>query len=187
MKWYAFFSQTGSEIVDLSHALQRVPTLIVSNNFEEKIKFNPKIRKLGSTVMQGDHSILMNYCRNQTLTNKDDILITLHGYLRILPADICNKYEIYNGHPAPIHLYPELKGKDKQEDLYKYKDRYERIGCIIHRVTPDLDEGDIIVSIDEINTLTSLEDSYLKAKPLSLKSWEIFFNVHLPNKMFNRQ
>jgi len=187
MKWVVFFSQTGSEIVELSKSLGRKPDLIVTNNFEEKNKFHPGIRELGVTIMSAKHDMLVNYFRNQTVYNVSQTLISLHGYLRVLPADICEKYEIYNGHPAPIHLYPELKGKDKQEDLYKYKDRYERIGCIIHRVIPDLDEGEIIVSVDEINTLTSLEDSYLKAKPLSLKSWEIFFHDHLPNKMFNRQ
>lgn len=185
MTWIAFFSQTGSEIVRLTKVLNKKPDLIVTNNFDTDTH-HPELR-MGVTIMSSSHDNLMNYFRKQVVYEASTCLITLHGYLRIIPADICSKYEIYNGHPAPIHLYPELKGKDKQEDLYKYKDRYERIGCIIHKVTPDLDEGDIIISLDEINTLTSLEDSYLKIKPLSLKSWEIFFNDHLPNKMFNRQ
>jgi hypothetical protein len=39
MNWVAFFSQTGSEIVELSKSIKRKPDLIVTNNFEEKIKF----------------------------------------------------------------------------------------------------------------------------------------------------
>ena len=43
-------------------------------------------------------------------------LITLHGYLRIIPENICKQCKhIYNGHPGLINMYPELKGKDPQE------------------------------------------------------------------------
>ena len=38
MKWIVFFSQTGSEIVELSKSIGRKPDLLVTNNFEEKIK-----------------------------------------------------------------------------------------------------------------------------------------------------
>jgi len=175
MKWYAFFSQTGSEIVDISHAIQRVPDLIVSNNFEEKIKFNPKIRKLGPTIMQGDHSILMNYCRNQTLTNKDDILITLHGYLRILPSDLCDLYEIYNGHPAAIGMYPELKGKDPQ--IRTWEGKYPSIGSVVHRVTAGVDEGEIISTVFATTKATSLEELYGILRQTSLQSWVDFLKM----------
>lgn len=183
MTWIAFFSQTGSEIVELAKSLDRKPTLLVTNNFEEKIKYHPDIRNLNISIMYAKHDMIMNYFRNQKIYNISDTFITLHGYLRVLPSDICGMYKIFNGHPAPVHLYPELKGKDKQEDLYKYKEKYDKIGCVVHRVTENLDEGNIIVSVDEPNTLLSVEDSYIKAKPLSLKSWEMFFNNHLVDNM----
>ena len=50
MNWIAFFSQTGSEIVELSKQLGRKPDLVVTNNFEEKVKFHPGIRELGVTI-----------------------------------------------------------------------------------------------------------------------------------------
>ena len=175
MKWYAFFSQTGSEIVDLSHALKRVPDLIVSNNFEEKIKFNPKIRKLGSTVMQGEHDLIMTYCRNQTLLEPEDAIITLHGYLRILPADICTKYEIYNGHPAAIGMYPELKGKDPQ--IRTWAGRYTNTGSVVHRVTAGVDEGEIISTVFATTKATSLEELYGILRQTSLQSWIDFLKM----------
>ena len=36
MKWVAFFSQTGSEIVNISRALDKWPDLIVTNNQDDK-------------------------------------------------------------------------------------------------------------------------------------------------------
>ena len=110
MKWVAFFSQTGSEIVNLTNALGRKPDLIVTNNFEDKIPYHEGVRKLDVTIQSGRHDILMTYFRNQAIYKPEELLITLHGYLRIIPADICEKYTIFNGHPGAIDLYPELKG-----------------------------------------------------------------------------
>ena len=109
MLWVAFFSQTGSEIVELSKSIRRKPDLLVTNNFEEKIKFHPGIRDLGVTILSAKHDLLMNYVRNQGVYNVPQTLISLHGYLRILPADICEKYEIYNGHPGPSFLLALLR------------------------------------------------------------------------------
>ena len=128
MNWVAFFSQTGSEIVELSKSIRRKPDLLVTNNFEEKIKFHPGIRELGVTIMSAKHDMLMNYFRNQVVYNVPETLISLHGYLRILPADICERYEVYNGHPGAIDLFPELKGKDPQEKVWLDNEKYNIIG-----------------------------------------------------------
>lgn len=181
MKWVALFSQSGSEIYNIATRLGRAPDTIITNNVD-MVTWHPGLTRLASVIVYGSHKKLMD----MFAFIDDKTLVTLHGYLRILPEDIVNKYEVINGHPAPIHLYPELKGKDKQEDLYKYKERYERIGCVIHRAAAEVDTGEILVAIDEPNTLNSIEESYLKLKELSLKSWEIFFNDHLSNTMSSK-
>lgn len=169
MKWIAFFSQTGSEIVAISKALGRKPDLLVTNNFEEKIKFHPGLREMGVTIQTAKHDLLMNYFRNQSVINPDLTLITLHGYLRIIPEDICNKYDILNGHPGFITQYPELKGKDPQ--VRTWEGKYPIIGSVVHKVTPGVDEGDVISSVCYTNRSESLDEVYGKLKQSSLESW----------------
>lgn len=169
MNWVAFFSQTGSEIVELSKALGRKPDLIVTNNFEEKIKFHPELRKLDVTIQSARHDMLMDYFRKQVIFNPDSTLITLHGYLRIIPEDICNQYEILNGHPGLITSYPELKGKDPQ--VRAWEGKYLNIGSVVHKVTPGVDEGEVISVVAYTNRCASLEEMYGKLKQCSLESW----------------
>ena len=179
MNWIAFFSQTGSEIVELSKSIGRKPDLLVTNNFEEKIKFHPGVRDLGVTIMSAKHDMLMNYFRNQVVYNVPQTLISLHGYLRILPADLCEKYEIYNGHPGAIGLYPELKGKDPQEKVWQDNDRYTIIGSVVHKVTAGVDEGEIVSKVTVPNLVKSLDEMYGTLKQTSLQSWIKFMEDKL--------
>lgn len=169
MKWVALFSQTGSEIVELSKALGRKPDLLVTNNFEEKIKFSSGIRPLGVTIQSARHDMLMDYLRRQSLMAPEQTLITLHGYLRIIPEDICTKYNMLNGHPGLITQYPELKGKDPQ--VRAWEGKYPIIGSVVHKVTPGVDEGEILNSVAYTNRCESLEEMYGKLKQCSLESW----------------
>jgi len=158
MKWIAFFSQTGSEIIELSKKLNRKPDLIITNNFEEKIKFHPEIRELGVTIMSAKHDIIMNYFRNQVIYNVPQTLISLHGYLRILPADICEKYEIYNGHP----------------EVWQENEKYNIIGSVVHKCTAELDDGDVLKSVYVRNRNYTKEDLYASLKMTSLSAWNFF-------------
>ena len=174
MNWVTFFSQTGSEIVELSKSIGRKPDLLVTNNFEDKIKFHPGIRELGVTIMSAKHDMIMNYFRNQVVYNVPQTLISLHGYLRILPADICEKYEVYNGHPGAITLFPELKGKDPQEKVWQDNDKYNIIGSVGHKCTAELDDGDVLKSVYVRNRNYTREDLYASLKMTSLSAWNFF-------------
>lgn len=174
MKWVAFFSQTGSEIVELSKKLNRKPDLVVTNNFEEKIKFHPGVRELGVTIMSAKHDIIMDYFRNQKVLDVSKVIISLHGYLRVLPADICEQYEIYNGHPGAIDLYPELKGKDPQEKVWQDNDKYTIIGSVVHRCTAELDGGDVLKTVHVRNRNYSKDELYSSLKMTSLSAWDFF-------------
>ena len=179
MNWIAFFSQTGSEIVELSKSIGRKPDLLVTNNFEDKIKFHPGVRDLGVTIMSAKHNMLMDYFRNQVIYNVPQTLISLHGYLRILPADLCEKYEIYNGHPGAIDLYSELKGKDPQARAWENCERYSRIGSVVHKVTAGVDEGEIVSEVTVPNLVKSLDEMYGTLKQTSLQSWIKFMEHRL--------
>ena len=174
MIWIAFFSQTGSEIVELSKSIGRKPDLLVTNNFEDKIKFHPGIRELGVTIMSARHDMVMNYFRHQVVYNVSQTLISLHGYLRILPADICEKYEIYNGHPGAIDLYPELKGKDPQMKVWQDNTKYSIIGSVVHKCTAELDGGEVLKAVHLRNRNSTVEELFSSLKMTSLSAWNFF-------------
>ena len=163
MKWYALFSHTGSEIGRLSDALGREPDCVLTNNpNDDQID-----GMLDHTFMT--HNEIESFLKQNV---QPDDLVTLHGYMRILSSDVCQlDTTILNGHPAPIHLYPELKGMDQQEELYFAKDAYPYMGTVIHKVSAELDSGDILYHNDAPNTIQSVSDAYDKLKTMSFKLW----------------
>lgn len=170
MKWVALFSQTGSEIVELSKRLQLKPDLILTNN-NSYTGVKPEINKVAPTIY-GSHNQLMKYLVEPGNLDPDDTIITLHGYLRILPAEVCEMFKVYNGHPGAIDLYPELKGKDPQ--VRAWNGNYRTIGSVVHKVTPEVDEGEILVKQHLTNNCKSLDEMYSTLKSLSLQSWQQF-------------
>lgn len=140
-KWIAFFSQTGSEIVSIAKHTGIWPDLIVTNERPNSL------RKIHRDIK--DSSRLVTIPNKPTLEELEEVLeyftaplITLHGWLRIMPPKLCKKYNIYNGHPGLITVYPELKGKDPQIKAFKAK--HEVMGCVLHKVTAGVDEGKVI-------------------------------------------
>ena len=138
--WIAFFSQTGSEIVDIIDKLGKHPSQIITNHRPNDIrKINEKLPYYAEVSNKPDLKQLEFVCGLF-----ENPIITLHGWLRIMPPEICNKYEIYNGHPGLITKYPELKGKDPQ--MRAWEGNYNTVGSVLHRVTEGVDEGEIISS-----------------------------------------
>ena len=117
------------------------------------------------------HEDLMTFLRTN-YSNPKDVLITLHGYLRIIPSDVCERFEIYNGHPGYITAYPELKGKDPQIRAGEAGHRW--VGCVIHKVTAGVDEGPIEDQTGVPNTASSLDELYSLLKKKSLYLWVKF-------------
>jgi len=139
--WIALFSRTGSEIVEISNQLGQWPDLIITNktdlsNVVEILTYRSdfQIRQIPNNPTVRDYHKFFH----------KSALITLNGYLRIIPAEICDSYEIYNGHPGLITKYPVLKGRDPQQkafDLY-----LPTSGSVIHRATREVDSGKVIAS-----------------------------------------
>lgn len=173
--WYVFISQTGSEVKSISELCCIKPKMIISNNLG-------KISKDVLSWIQKEKITLYSLPSKPSISDYKNIkipkdsLITLHGYLRLLPKEFCLEYEnIYNGHPALINVYPELKGLNKQEDIFYHKEKYPLCGSVIHKVTPELDAGEIVIFEQTENTCNSLDEAYLLLRQTSLKTWRKFF------------
>lgn len=164
-KWITFFSQTGAEIADLSESIGRWPDLIITNKRPDHLRtIDPRIIEYGYTEVPN----------KPTVDDLDDVLqdnaiITLHGWLRIMPSVICDKYLIYNGHPGLITKYPELKGKDPQ--VRAFEGKYPVAGAVIHKVTAGVDEGRVIMQEYFNATQLDLDGLFRILRDRSLYMW----------------
>lgn len=162
----ALFSQTGSEIANIAKNLNKWPDLIITNNRpadkrQIHIDIRDRVTVVENKPTTETYKNLFNKFKNP--------VITLHGWLRIIPEEICNKYEIYNGHPGDTITYPELKGKDPQKRAYELNLPYS--GVILHKVIPEVDSGEVIgsdlVYIKELN----LSEIFHTLHNISIKLW----------------
>lgn len=166
--WVAFFSQSGTELLNIIDETGIVPDVICTNN--------PKWADtaIGSTYSRRiDYRSKwteMSYLDALTVTTKP--IITLHGWLRIIPESVCDFYTIYNGHPALVSKYPNLKGLNMQEAVINEVELYPTIGSIIHEVVPEVDAGKILIDIEVPNfKVHNREVIYQVLRDTSLRSW----------------
>ena len=181
-KWVALFSQTGQEIIDITNQIDRVPDLIISNNHPSNvlnILKGVEYRWLSSGKEAKTLDIL-----DEVIKDPGDTLITLNGWLRIVPPDKCEKYNIYNGHPGLITKHPELKGKDPQKRAWSDIHKYDTVGSVIHRVVEEVDAGSIN-TYSEISTanILTLDEMYDALRSTSLITWGSFLKERLYNKV----
>ena len=164
-KWITFFSQTGAEIADLSESIGRWPDLIITNKRPDQLRtIDPRIIEYGYTEVPNKPSV-----SDLDAVLQDNAIITLHGWLRIMPEVICNKYLIYNGHPGLITKYPELKGKDPQVKAHKLG--HEVAGAVIHKVVAGVDEGKVIME-ERFNAMNlDLDNLFRILRDRSLYMW----------------
>ncbi len=178
-QWVAFFSQTGSEIVALSEKLGRWPNLIVTNQRPEHLRVvDPRIAQLPFLFVMTNKPTLEEYeTLFSHLAPPEKLVVTLHGWLRVMPPEICDRYRIFNGHPGLITDYPELKGKDPQ--IRAWEGKYPKAGSVLHKVTAGVDEGDIIDYEEFLTEGLDLNGLFLKLRDRSLYMWYKFLKVVL--------
>lgn len=183
-RWIAMFSQTGSEIATLAKHLGKWPDVIITNNADQdkwckELKFlelrqrgkgyGPKNRIQVVTPIQAKTANFLH-----AIEGSKNCLVTLHGWLRIIPKEICEQYEIVNGHPGLITTFPELKGKDPQQRAYD--GGYSTIGSVVHKVTAEVDEGEILEwSATFLEEDAMLENTFARLKHTSFSAWCKFF------------
>ena len=167
--WIAFFSQTGGEIADIAESLQRWPDVIITNHRPEHLRtIDERILEKGNLHWTANKPELYEY--TWLLDKYEDPIITLHGWLRVVPETVCNKYNIFNGHPGLITEFPELKGKDPQ--VRAFEGKYKTIGSVLHKVVKGVDEGDIISEAEYSNDLQlDINEIFHILRNISLSLW----------------
>lgn len=174
--WIALFSQSGTELREIENSLGISPTIVMSNS---KI-YNSTSWNYKSTFWKKGHDEIVHWLNNSYTENiLSRVIITLHGYLRILPPEVCNRYEIYNGHPALISHYPELKGKDPQIRTWQNNSKYPIIGSVVHRVVPEVDAGEIVSSVAYSNRVESENEMFVQLRISSFQAWRWFLGKKL--------
>ncbi len=189
MKWVAFFSQTGSEIVNISKAIKRWPDLVVTNKQDDQTTHVELVQH----IRQKDIELLtlpnwpkeIDYTRaadqlNYSILNEDwkkNVFVTLHGYLRVLPPHFTRSSNIFNGHPGLITKHPELKGLDPQKKAWN--ESHIRIGCVIHKVIPELDSGEVVAEKMIHNNFDTFIDMLDALHVASSELWINFLNERL--------
>ncbi len=158
--WVVMQSRTGSTATEVAKRLDRKPSIILDTN-----KNSP--------------NDIYNYIRKNI--NPQKTIITLMGFMRIVPADICEKFNIVNLHPAPIHMksYEFLKGKDPIEKYFCYLEDRNVVdfsssvsviyGSVLHKATAELDGGEIIDN--SMYLCSGKEDCYEKSFTHNTSMW----------------
>ena len=182
--WIALFSQTGSEIADLSSALNKAPDFVITNT--ELNRANPNVHV--DYRLNNEEAKTLDILENLDF-NIDKTLITLNGWLRIVPPDKCNNYNIYNGHPGLITKYPELRGKDPQQRAWDNIDNYNEIGSVVHRVVQEVDAGEV-TSVEMVSTedIGSLDATYNALRTTSFDAWYRFLKerLYIKERLYNK-
>ncbi len=171
-KWFAFYSQTGTEIVRLSKKLGITPDCVVTNKSpgdstinKHLLNMNTQFKYINSKPDTWDYGSVLSECDS-------GCVVTLHGWMRIIPEQICKDYEIYNLHPGLITKHPELKGRDPQVKAEQLA--HDRVGVVIHRVTEQLDSGEVLVEVQAMNPCSGSLVWYLH--DMAEHAWLEFFN-----------
>jgi len=152
MKWYTLFSQTGSEIYQISERLGCYPDMILCNKQDDFDSINQDLIGKAPIIFTDEKPTVNQYLHYLP----EDALVTMHGWLKIVPGEVCEKRTIYNGHPGLITKYPELKGKDPQKKAVQLN--HATAGYVIHQATAELDGGPIVAESKEVSINGWYED-----------------------------
>ena len=179
VKWYSLCSHTGSETAALQKLLRGEVELEVAITNNSKYEGPlPYIKLISAKYI------------NEWLMEPGNVepgsIVTLNGYMRIIPEEVINylhsiNCRLLNIHPAPIQLYPDLRGMDPQERLYEgiQSGKYHYIGVVIHNVDAGVDTGSIVNWSTEFADPNMTKDElYQRLHDIGTKLWlEVFKEV----------
>lgn len=184
--WCGLFSHTGRELealADLDCQFDIRLVAAITNNSKYfgtlpqrgvRVHCIPKFADINKALM--DPTVVCDNC-----------LITLNGYMGILPKDVLDHLhsrgcKVYNIHPAPIQHYPELRGKDPQERMYEgiQAGVYKYIGVVIHEVAPGVDTGQIVHwNLGIADAGMSKGELYATLHNMGTEAWLEFFEERM--------
>lgn len=180
VKWYSLFSHTGKETENVQKLMgERLHLKVALTN---NLKYDGP---LPCIKLQSGNDI------NEWLMEPGNVepgsIITLNGYMRIVPAEVLDYLasidcRVFNIHPAPIGLYPDLKGKDPQERLFAGLKGgiYTCIGAVIHEVDAGVDTGNVIHwKLELPTTIRTKDDLYDRLHAMGTEMWIEFFSEEM--------
>lgn len=185
-KWYSLFSHTGKETEALTHSLWD-DGVRLERAYTDNQNFKGDLNLCGAHVCIVKSRAALNEMLCSNVYFNDESLITLNGYMGIVPADTLRNLhvrgcKVYNIHPAPIQLYPELRGKDPQERMYEgiQQRKYAWIGVVIHEVDEGVDTGKIVHWVLQMADHGMTKDElYVRLHELGTQAWESFFRERM--------
>jgi len=158
--WIALFSNSGSEIAAIAKKLGKKPDIIYCD--KRRVDWHDDIK---------DETFLSNHDSIVKMLSivPDSVLVTLHGYLRLIPERAICK-QMYNVHPGDIVKYPELKGIHPQAKALELG--LPSTGVVIHQVVPEVDSGEIVSSAEyNIKDGETKMDLINNLRDLSIDLW----------------
>lgn len=171
--WVAMFSQTGTEISLISEQIGKYPDLVICNRQDDFEGIDDRLIGNARIVFTNSKPTTDEYLKMLPVES----LVTMHGWLRIVPGKVCDDRTIYNGHPGLITKYPELKGKDPQAKAVSLG--LESTGCIIHEATAEVDSGEIVSEKEVSIAGMQLPQVYDTLHSTSVKLWVNFLKEKL--------
>jgi len=158
--WIALFSNSGSEIAAIVKKLGKKPDIIYCD--KRRVDWHDDIKN--ETFLSNHNNIVKML---SIVPNK--VLVTLHGYLRLIPEHAICK-QMYNVHPGDIVKHPELKGIHPQAKALELG--LSSTGVVIHRVIPEMDSGEIVSSAEyTIKDGETETDLINNLRDLSINLW----------------
>ena len=124
----------------------KIITIISNNNISTKIK---------SYLGKFYKNVLLRECQ-RTLQKKNfydtDVIFSV-GYMKVIEKSIIENFDVINLHPS---ILPNYKGLMTQKRMLINNEKY--YGFTIHKVTPELDDGQTISNkTKKINTKNESE------------------------------
>ncbi|MDR0319466.1 MAG: hypothetical protein LBH81_01870 [Rickettsiales bacterium] len=136
------------EYIQKSKYKMVVNMMAACNVREEKAAVYGRMKKLGVNTAHipspGQDFSSLRFLLDFGFNGLKFDLIVMAGYMRIIPADIAEEYNILNIHPSVLPF--AHKGS-----MDAYKDAFAagsaRTGCTVHRVIPEVDAGPVLAQI----------------------------------------
>ena len=181
MNWIALFSHTGNEIQRLASRLGKKPDKVVTNQDPSSDKINKKLLKDQNVYYVRSKPTVGDYHR---VFSRGDF-VTLHGWMKIIPPEVCEDTEIYNLHPGLITQYPELKGADPQKRVFAEDHTYTNVGCVLHRVVPEVDSGEVVMEMSTFNHFYDHGELSTRLHSMANDMWYDFLSYRLKGETNN--
>ena len=163
--WIALFSNSGTELAEVIERTGKEPDIIFLDKFRTPID-----KRIVDKVRYSSHEGVKDYLK----ASPKDTLVTLHGYLRLLPEE-CITDRTYNIHPGDIVMYPELRGIDPQKKAIELG--LKSTGVVIHKVDAGIDTGEIqFVVTHDIEEGTDEETLIRELRDIGINMWINFLS-----------